>query len=571
MSPHFVPTVLCVLLSLLAVRSVSGQAIEKNGRDRNRFTEVEPGTSIFNARNNSRCNSQYRSFDGTCTNDIYKVAGSASTAQHTYFDGLSSTQPTGGDLPSARYISNLLCSQGANMDNRRRMSEFVVFFGQFLDHTFVASTTDGGSSFPIDIGPDDPVLANFTNGKLPFTRHKRAEPIPTNRNREREIGVERPVNLLSSSVDLASVYGSTFQRAEFLRSKVGGKLHVSPGNYLPFNTFGLSNAPSPSKEHFVAGDDRANEHPVLVGFHTLFMREHNKLAEELAVAFPEWNENKLFHEARKINIAQFQKIVYEEFFPTITGRRMRRSKGYRKNVLPAISIEFSTAAFRIGHTLVGNEVTRRGPNNTYMPPVPMSLTFFPRSQDMVKSGIDIFLRGAMYARAQEVDVFVSDMLRNFLFTNVKEVSGLDLIAFNIQRGRDHAVPSYNRLRRMFTLNPARRFRDITSNIALQNRLQTAYGTVDKVEAWIGLMAEDHIPGGSVGRTLYSMWVEEFGRLRDGDRFFYTRENLFPATTFERFPRLREILNGKNTMKKILLRNSGITESEMGNSVWFTQH
>lgn len=571
MSFNFVHIVVCVLLCLVVTRSVSGQAIEKNGRDRRRFREVEPGTSIFNARNNSRCNSQYRSFDGSCTNDIYKVAGSASTAQHTYFDRLSTTVPTGSDLPSARLISNILCSQGDNIYNRRDMSEFVVFFGQFLDHTFVASTTDGGASFPIKIAADDPAFANFSSGELPFKRHKRAEPIPTNRNREREIGVERPVNLLSSSVDLASVYGATFQRAELLRSKVGGKLKVSPGNFLPFNTFRLSNAPSPSSEHFVAGDDRANEHPVLVGFHTLFMREHNKLADELAVAFPEWDENKLFHEARKINIAQFQKIVYEEFFVTITGRRMRRSKGYRKNVLPAISIEFSTAAFRIGHTLVGNEVTMRGPKNEWMPSMPMSLVFFPRSSDIVKSGIDIFLRGAMYSRAQEVDVFVSDMLRNFLFTNVKEVSGLDLIAFNIQRGRDHALPSYNQLRRMFTLRPARSFRDITSNVALQNRLQTAYGTVDKVEAWIGLMAEDHIRGGSVGPTLYSIWVEEFGRLRDGDRFFYTRRNLFPASTFERFPRLRDILSGTGTMKKILLRNTGITESEMGDSVWFTKH
>lgn len=564
-SIFFILNILC-LLSYLSLYT-DAQPIKRNGLDGGRFNEVSPGKYIFNIRNDSTCDSQYRSFDGTCTNHIYKVAGSASTAQYSYIPRLSSTLPTGTGLPSARHISNIVCAQNGDVPNRRGMSEFVVFFGQFLDHTFVAYTTEGGTAMPIPLTNGDSVFANFTSGQLPFTRHKRAEPVPQGTGSERLIGVERPVNLLSSAIDLASVYGANFQRAERLWSKVGGKLLVSDGNLLPFNNFGLANIPSSSPAFFVAGDDRANENPVLTALHTLFLREHNRLADELAVAFPTWTNNKLFQEARKINIAQYQKIVYEEFFPRITGKQMRRSKGYRKNVNPSMSVEFATTAYRVGHTMIGNELTLRGPGMRWEKPIPMSRVFFQLSHQVVQSGIDVFLRGAMYARAQEVDTQVSDMLRNSLFSNVHGVSGVDLIALNIQRGRDHAIPLYNQLRRLFTLRTASSFADITRNIALQNRLQTAYGTVDKVEAWIGLMAEDHMPGGSFGPTLYAMWVEEFGRLRDGDRFFYSNSNLFSPTMFTQFPRLRDILYGRDTMKKIILRNTDITEGEIGQSVW----
>lgn len=547
---------------------IDAQSIEQNGLDGDRFADVEPGSSIFNIRNKSRCNREYRSFDGTCTNHVYKVAGSAGTAQYSYIPGLSSSVPTGGGLPSARHISNVLCSQTSDIYNKRQLNEFLVFFGQFLDHTFVASTTKDGTAYPIPLAPDDSNFANFSTGELPFTRHKRAQPVPLGDDRHNE-GVERPVNLLSSAIDLASVYGAYVERADYLRSHTGGQMLVSSGNLLPFDTFGLSNVPTSSEEYFVAGDDRVNEHPVLTALHTLFVREHNKLAEELAVVFMNWDDDKLFHEARKINIAQYQKIVYEEFFPMITGRQMPPFKGYNKSVIPTISIEFSTAAFRIGHTLVGNSLTMRGEGMSDMPSVPMSEVFFPHSNEIVKTGIDVYLRGAMYARAQEVDTHISNMLRNYLFTNVDGVQGLDLIALNIQRGRDHALPSYNELRRLFTLTVAQSFSDITSNVALQNRLQTIYGTVDKVEAWVGLMAEDHISGGSVGPTLFAIWVEEFGRLRDGDRFFYSNKDLFKSEMLVRFPRLTEILSGSDSMEKVILRNTNITKEEIGKSIWLS--
>lgn len=562
-------SLLFLLLSVLLLSSsVNAQNFNpRRGRDRNRRT-LAPGTSVFNKANNTRCNRKYRTFDGTCTNDIYRLAGASGTASFSYNRFLSSAVPVGRGLPSARKLSNILCSQSGNVFSKRQLSEFVVFFGQFVDHTIVASSSDK-TPFNIPIERSDPVFANFSSGYLPFTRNKRIEPVPQDRRRTRTVGVQRPVNLLPSPLDLASVYGPNENRIKFLRKFVDGLLLTSSGNMLPFNNFALSNAPDTSRNFFLAGDHRANEHPTLLAFHTLFVREHNYIARALKKAFPTWNDGKLFFEARRINIAQFQKIVYEEFLPSILGGQIRRSKGYRKNALPIVSVEFSTAGFRVGHTMVGNEVTRRGPGLSYLTPVPMSRAFFPTGSYILQQGIEPFLRGAFSTRSQEIDLQVHDMLRNFLFTAVRGEEGLDLIALNIQRGRDHALPTYNELRQTLTGKKARSFRDVTRNIAVQNKLQAAYGSVDKVEAWIGLVAEDHAPGASVGRTMKALWTEEFARLRDGDRLFYaTNRRLFNRRLRQGIPGIvNDMLYGRDLMKKILLRNTPISSREIGASVW----
>ena len=44
-----------------------------------------------------------------------------------------------------------------------------------------------------------------------------------------------------------------------------------------------------------------------------------------------------------------------------------------------------------------------------------------------------------------MDLFVSDAIRNTLFANVQNRPE-DLVARNIQRGRDHGIPGYDKLR-----------------------------------------------------------------------------------------------------------------------------
>lgn len=496
-----------------------------------------------------------------CTNKKLRAEGSVSTAQYSYF-GLSSVSPTGLTLPSARRISNIVSTQVGDKFNDRGLSEFVVFFGQFLDHTLVATTTseDPNESMDILIPSDDPIMVNFSSGILPMKRNIRGKYDPNSE-------AETPINTLPAAVDLASVYGPDEERALAIRLLRDGLLEMSPGNLLPFNTKGLFNSPNSSPNFFLAGDHRANEHVVLAAFHTLFAREHNKLAVEVKAAFPNWRDEKVYQMARQINIAQYQKIVYEEFLPAITGRVLPRYRKHRKRVAPVSSVVFSAAAFRLGHTMVGDRITLRGADNSELPDIPVDKSFFDMTP-LRTYNIDPVLRGAAYQPAQEVDVEVVDLLRNMLFQNVEEEDGFDLIALNLQRGRDAALPSYNKIRKYFTGTTATSFADISSNPTTQAKLATAYeGRVDDVEAWIGMMAEDHLPGGSLGRTVTAVWEAEFKRLRDGDRMFYKKKKLFGKKMFRKVRRLREIYASDNLMAEILFRNTLITPSEVAPSVW----
>lgn len=160
----------------------------------------------------------------------------------------------------------------------------------------------------IPVTRDDATYYSFhpnTSRYMPFSRSARAI----------SYGNPSVLNSLSSFHDLAAVYGDNEERADKLRSKVDGKLKVSKGENLPFNTIGLMNAPSLSPRMYVAGDFRANEHVALTTLHVIWLREHNKLCDSLKRDFPGWGDERLYQMARKINGANFQRIVYEEFYP----------------------------------------------------------------------------------------------------------------------------------------------------------------------------------------------------------------------------------------------------------------
>lgn len=549
-------TILVVICSTELWRA-EAQGVRPNGRGSFNLKPLKPGSPQFRNKKKTSCTQSFRSLDGTCTNSKNPLWGSAGTPLYSYSRNPSSNSGSYNNLPSARLISNIVCSQNDDVLNDRSLSELVVFFGQFVDHNIVATVANPNEPMHIEIPPDDPVFGNTTE-TLHFVRSVRGFS-------EEHPKTERPINSLSSAVDLAAVYGADSYRASQLRTMQDGKLKDSTGNLLPKNTDLLFNAPSNDASFFVAGDHRSNEHPVLTSLHVIFLREHNRLADELKFYFPEWNDDMLYNMSRMINWAQFQKIVFEEWYPTITGYRLSPYRSYKRGRNPSISDVFSTAAFRMGHTMVGNVVSRRDANMNPLPSLDMKSMFFAPFV-VTENGIEPFIRGAVKQLAQEVDVLVHSALRNFLFTNVQGEQGFDLIALNLQRSRDHGIPPYNAVRRMFKMRPVRRFSQITSNTALQSRLQSAYGSVDLIEAWIGLMAEDHVFGSSMGPTMLRIWQTEFTRIRDGDQYFYERRNLFPKEVLDKMPVLGNLKGSDNLMRAIILRNCDISD-ELPQNIW----
>jgi hypothetical protein len=117
---------------------------------------------------------------------------------------------------------------------------------------------------------------------------------------------------------------------------------------------------------------------------------------------------------------------------------------------------------------------------------------------------------------------------------------MDLVAINIQRGRDHGLPDYNTLRVAYGLSPVTSFADITLDTTLQAQLAAMYGDVDNLDAWVGGLAEDHLPSASVGPLVHASMVDQFTRLRDGDRFFYASDAVLTGSDIMAIINLDEV-------------------------------
>ncbi|NJM99239.1 MAG: hypothetical protein HC800_20740, partial [Phormidesmis sp. RL_2_1] len=184
----------------------------------------------------------------------------------------------------------------------------------------------------------------------------------------------------------------------------------------------------------------------------------------------------------------------------------------------SISHLFSAAAFRMGHTQSFNEFLLIGDDGQALPSVSLNQSTF--NPGLVKQyGIDAIFRGLFAQPSQAIDTKVIDQLRNTLF-GPPGSGGIDLAAVDIQRGRDVGLPDYNQARIDFGLAPVTTFSEITSDPNLQALLKQVYGNVNDIDAMVGGLAEDPASGSMVGEFFQKVIVDQFERLRDGDRFWY---------------------------------------------------
>ncbi|EDV96683.1 peroxidasin [Drosophila grimshawi] len=518
--------------------------------------------------------SKYRSIEGTCNNLIHPTWGASLTAfrrlaQPIYENGFSmpvgwtkGVLYAGHPKPSARLVStSLVATKDITPD--ARITHMVMQWGQFLDHDLdhaipsVSSESWDGVDckktcefappcYPIEVPPNDPRVTNrrcidvvrssaicgsgMTSLFFDGVQHR------------------EQINQLTAYIDASQIYGYNTPFAQELRNLTSeeGLLRVGvhfpkQKDMLPFAApqDGMDcrrNLDENQMNCFVSGDIRVNEQVGLLAMHTIWMREHNRIASNLHKINKHWDGDQLYQEARKIVGAQMQHITFKQWLPLIIGdsgmQMLGEYRGYNPQLNPSIANEFATAALRFGHTII-NPILHR--LNSSFQPIPeghlqLHKAFFAPWRLAYEGGVDPLLRGmlAVPAKLKKPDENLNMELTEKLFHTAHAVA-LDLAAINIQRGRDHGIPGYNVYRKFCNMTVAQDFDDLAgeiSNTEIRQKLRELYGHPDNIDVWLGGILEDQVEGGKVGALFQCLLVEQFRRLRDGDRFYYENPGIF---------------------------------------------
>lgn len=485
---------------------------------------------------------EYRSFDGSGNNMLHpttNVAGSDFTrfTPANFADGVDAIA-TG--LPNARTVSNIVVAGDGDVPNKEGLSGMMYAWGQFVDHDLDLTFSDGKTDISIAIPAGDPVLGAST-----ITMTRSIIDPATGKN-----GIAATaVNQITGWLDGSQVYGSDAATAASLRT-ADGHMKTSDGNNLPI----VNGA-------YVAGDIRVQENPDLTALQTLFVREHNYQVDQLRLQHPDWTGDQLYNQARAIVTAEIAHITYSEFLPHLLGAdTLTAYRGYNPNVNASIAEEFAGAAFRFGHSIVSAELTKIDDQGRETGFTSLKDAFF-QSTDWfaAEGGADGLLRHLSSDLSNALDVHIVDDLRNFL--DVPPVA-MDLAAINIQRGRDLGLGSLNQTRAALGLKQYASFEEISSDATTVAALKAAYGSVDRIDLWVGGLAEDHAAGAMVGQTFQLIIAHQFENLRDGDRLWFENQG------FD-----RQTLNQIETtsLSDIMLRNTDTRYMQADAFVYYDRH
>lgn len=531
----------------------------------------------------------FRSMTGHCNNLRNPEAGKSLTVfarllPPVYEDGVSrprQTSVTGAPLPNPRTISSLIHPDISNLHTR--YSLMVMQYAQFLDHDLTMTPIHKGFAEsipkcrpcdsprtvhpecnPIPLPPGDhfyPEL-NVTSGErmcFPFMRS-----LPG----QQTLGPREQINQNTAFVDASQIYGENTCLANKLRG-FSGRLNSTIAPIRGKELLPLSDTHPECRSQsglcFIGGDGRVSEQPGLTSIHNTFLREHNRIVEGLRGVNPHWNSEQLFQHARRIVVAQNQHITYNEFLPRILswnavnlyGLKLLPQgyyKEYDSTCNPAVVTEFAAAAYRIGHSLLRPHIPRLDLNHRPVdPPLLLRDGFFNMDILINTPGImDEISRGLVSTPMETLDQFITGEVTQHLFEDRRiPFSGIDLIALNVGRARDHGIPSYNNYRALCNLKRARTWEDLSREIPPEiiSRFKRIYASVDDIDLFPGGMSERPLQGGLVGPTFACIIGIQFRQARKCDRFWYETDD--PSIRFSE-AQLNEIR--KTTLSKIICEN-----------------
>jgi len=303
-------------------------------------------------------------------------------------------------------------------------------------------------------------------------------------------------NTSNHQIDMNQLYGLDESTAAILRAHESGLLKsqsIGGGEFPPFlcDEQGRKKKefadlavvrfddfpPEARRRLFALGGDRSNLQIGFTMLTVLFLREHNRLARLLAREYPSWDDERLFQTARNIVTLIVCRIVLEEYINHITpyhfrftmdsslSTRLAQAPWHRENWA---SIEFSLV-YR-WHSLI--------PPTLKVGPEELALT------DTLLNGPLLAQHGL--AQAME-DASLQTAGRIGLFNTDPSLLYVDLDSVNDSRAL--RLAPYNAYRKHLKFPPVRSFDQISDDPRVRERLRAAYTSVDDIDLYVGIFAE----------------------------------------------------------------------------------
>ena len=478
-------------------------------------------------KHQAQCNERYpyRSYDGSCNNLANHWWGAEGSSYKRllpphYDDGFNKMRERSVVrdymLPSARLLSLTIHHEHPT---KSVWTNYLPFFGQTLAHDITRTNVpedvkcecDSGSSSSSSSNTDDECYSV----QLPADDfHMRAyglECIPFVRasgrwgDHECRFNPRMQWNNFSHYLDLGFIYSDdpvtrAFKHGLLSTSQLPNgertfprRTHECPLNY---------NEPT-----YFTPDDDAEQSSYLFSAQTIWLRNHNWLAERLAHECSHWDDERMFQEARRLNIAMYQHVVYAEYLPTLIGHTLAKKydllplkhgyyKKYDELLYPQIMSEFAAAAYRL-HTLVNHEQCYADAHLNVLACQDVQENIV-TSRDSCDS-LDYVFRGLVARWGYYQTPQVNFPLNNYLLKLHESMA-----VKNIQRGRDFGLQCYNEYRSLVGLNKAKTFNDL-KNIpkSVREELKSLYANVDDIDLWTGGVSELPVSDGLIGKTLAS--------------------------------------------------------------------
>ncbi|XP_055109423.2 thyroid peroxidase isoform X3 [Symphalangus syndactylus] len=496
---------------------------------------------------------KYRLITGACSNRDHPRWGASNMAlarwlPPVYEDGFS--QPRGWNpgflyngfpLPPVREVTrHVIQVSNEVVTDDDRYSDLLMAWGQYIDHD-IAFTPQSTSKAAFGGGADCQMTCENQNPCFPIQLPEEARPaagtacLPFYRSSAAcgtgdqgalfgNLSMANPrqqMNGLTSFLDASTVYGSSPALERQLRNwtsaegllRVHARLRDSGRAYLPFAPprAPAACAPEPGIPGetrgpcFLAGDGRASEVPSLTALHTLWLREHNRLAAALKALNAHWSADAVYQEARKVVGALHQIITLRDYIPRILGPEAFQQyvgpyEGYDSTANPTVSNVFSTAAFRFGHATIHPLVRRLDASFQEHPDLP-----------------GLWLHEAFFS------------------------------PWTLLHG------GYNEWREFCGLPRLETPADLSTAIAsrsVADKILDLYKHPDNIDVWLGGLAENFLPRARTGPLFACLIGKQMKALRDGDWFWWENSHIF--TDAQR----REL--EKHSLSRVICDNTGLT-------------